>query len=239
MRAKTRSAPASDNIARPVASAVMAAADKSPDGHAGRLAGLDAAEAVLDHQRARRLHSHLFCREEKEVGRRLAMPDHLRGVEPLAEMRPQACDVEGERDTVEVAGRGHAKRHGQVGRHAGNAGNRLKRSCERRQHLRLQARQKAVGHDLPEIAIMLLDRLGAAPEKELERLLLAERDAELGQHLGQASAAQQLAVDEHAVAIEDDQIGSWLAAVHPAIRSYTHAMSNSSPRDRAPRGRAG
>src|SRR3954471_6261133 len=94
--------------------------------------------------------------------------------------------------------------------------------------MRLQARQKAVRHDLPEIPIMLLDRLGAASEKELERLLRTQRDATFGQHVGQAATAQQLTIDQHAVAVEDDQIGFWPALVHPAIRSYTQLMGNSS-----------
>src|SRR3954466_4566291 len=100
--------------------------------------------------------------------------------------------------------------------------------------MRLQARQKAVRHDLPEIPIMLLDRLGAASEKELERLLRTQRDATFGQHVGQAPTAQQLTVDQHAVAVEDDQIGFRPALVHPSIRSYTQLMGNSSPKAGTP-----
>src|SRR4051812_1576412 len=93
--------------------------------------------------------------------------------------------------------------------------------------MRLQSRQEAARHVLSEITIMLLDRFRAASEKELERLLYAECNPEFGQHLGQATAAQQFAVDEHAIAIKDDEFEP--AAVHPDIRSYTHALSNSSP----------
>ncbi|GAA0000176.1 hypothetical protein BRDID11002_01760 [Bradyrhizobium diazoefficiens] len=144
------------------------------------------------------LRAHLRRRVKKEIRRRLAVPDHLRCVEPRAEMRPKAGDIERERDSVDVAGRGHAERRGEPGDHRPYPGDRLERSRERLQHTRLQSRQEAIRHDLPEITVVLLDRPGAAPEKQLERLLLAEREAEFGQHLGQAPAAQELAIDEHA-----------------------------------------
>ncbi len=51
-----------------IARLVMAAADKSPDRHAGRLGRRDAADAVLDHQRARRAQP-AFSRPRKERDR--------------------------------------------------------------------------------------------------------------------------------------------------------------------------
>src|SRR5262249_34264939 len=109
--------------------------------------------------------------------------------------------------------------------------NRMKRLPESGEHARLQPDGKIDRHDLAELAIMLDDRAHAPPEKQLERLSKRQRYAKFRQLVGQAATAQQLAVDEHAVAIEDDQLGLWPDWVHRAIRSYTHSMSNSSPRN--------
>src|ERR1700730_16077816 len=63
-----------------VARLIMAASDKPPNGHAGRLAGLYSANAVLDHEGAMRIYLHPFGRVKKEVGRGLAALHHLCGV---------------------------------------------------------------------------------------------------------------------------------------------------------------
>src|SRR5471032_2915303 len=75
---------------------IVAAADKSPDRHAGRLAGLDAADTVLDYQGAARIRAHLFRRIEEQVGRGLTAFDHLRRIEPLVEVRRQTGEVKRE-----------------------------------------------------------------------------------------------------------------------------------------------
>ena len=45
----------------------------------------------------------------------------------------------------------------------------------------------------------------AASEEKVEDLVSRRRNAFLSQELGQATAGEELAVDKHAVAIEDDQ----------------------------------
>src|SRR5205085_1114829 len=100
--------PRTGQYSLPVAAAIMAAADKSPDGHAGRLARLHAAGTVLDHEGARRIGSHLLGGVEKKVWRRLAALDHLRGIEPVAEKWRETGDVQRQCDPVEIARRGHA-----------------------------------------------------------------------------------------------------------------------------------
>ena len=207
----------------------MAAADKSPDGHAGSLRGQHATDAVLDHQCARRERAHFLRRVEKEIRRGLAVRDHLRRVDPVAEMGREAGHPQRQRDAVEITRRGHATRHAQSGQDGIRIGNRMERLLEGGQYARLQPDGKIGRHRLAEFAIVLRDRARASSEKQLERLRECQRYPKSGQLVRQALAAQQLAVDEHAVAVEDDEIGPLPASVHPAIRSYTHALSNSSP----------
>ena len=68
----------------------------------------------------------------------------------------------------------------------------------------------------------------AAAQEQLERVRELERDAVGGEYFGKTPAAQHLAVDEDAIAIEDDQVGSALVMLHRNIRSYAHSESNSS-----------
>ena len=139
---------------------VMAAADKSPDHHAGRLGGRDAADTVLDHQRARRRGLHLRGRVEKEIRRRLAARDHLRGVEPVAEMRREA----GERPARTRRGRDRSTRpHNaaccRFGQHRSRRpGIGCSDDREGLEHARLQAAGRSSGSGRPAIAIVLPTR---------------------------------------------------------------------------------
>ena len=47
---------------------IVAASDKSPNRHAGRLPRLDAANTVLDHKGSMWIHLHPFRRVEEEIG---------------------------------------------------------------------------------------------------------------------------------------------------------------------------
>src|SRR6266702_6907491 len=94
---------------------VMAAADKSPDSHAGGLGRLHAADAVLDDQCARGRDLHLLGRMEKQIRRRLAVLHHLRGVKPVAEVRRKPGDIERKRHPVDIARRCHAERRVELG----------------------------------------------------------------------------------------------------------------------------
>src|SRR4051812_26532135 len=60
-------------VARPI----MAASNKAPNRHAGRLPRFDAAHAVLDDEGAIRIRLHPFGGVEEEVGRRFAARHHL------------------------------------------------------------------------------------------------------------------------------------------------------------------
>src|ERR1700693_3459734 len=76
-------------------------------------------------------------------------------------------------------------------------------------------------------AAMLDNRGHASPKEQIQRLILTKIDAVSGQNLRQATAAQHLAIDQDAVAVEDDEIGlGHRARSAPPIRSYTQALGN-------------
>ena len=54
---------------------------------------------------------------------------------------------------------------------------------------------------------MLEHRGHASSEKQIERLINAEIDAVRGQRFRKTTATQHLAIDQHAVAVENDEIG--------------------------------
>ena len=54
---------------------------------------------------------------------------------------------------------------------------------------------------------MLQHRVQAAAEKPVNGFLQAELDAAPGEGVAQAAAAQELAVDQYAIAVENDEIG--------------------------------
>src|SRR6185295_16913809 len=93
---------------------IVAAADKSPNGHAGGLARLDAADAVLDHESATWIHLHAFGCVEEEVGCRLAACHHLRGIETDVEIRCEASQRERKGHPIDITGRGDTMRDLQV-----------------------------------------------------------------------------------------------------------------------------
>ena len=176
-----------------VAPAIMAAADKSPDGHAGRLRRLHAAGAVLDHQRARRARAHLLRRVEKEIGRRLAVPDHLRRVDPVAEMGPAGRSPSSESATRSMSlDEATQNRHAQSGQDGIDIGNRMERLLEGGQYARLQPDRKIGRHRLAEFAIMLRDRARASSEKQLERLREGQRYPRSGQLVGPGTGSSRV-----------------------------------------------
>src|SRR6195952_3567230 len=93
---------------------IVAASDKSPNSHAGRLARLDAADAVLDDEGTTWIHLHPFGCVEEEVGCRFAAFHHLRGIETRVEMRREAGQGERERHPIDITRRGDTMRDLQV-----------------------------------------------------------------------------------------------------------------------------
>ena len=82
---------------------MVAAPDEAPDRHPGGRAGLDAARAVLDHQRLGGGDLHPRGREKEEVGRGFSTRHHLCGEDALAEERRKPGQLERVGDTVDIA----------------------------------------------------------------------------------------------------------------------------------------
>src|SRR5882757_2418392 len=148
-----------------VARLIVAASDKSPNGHPGRLAGLYAANAVLDYEGAMRIYLHPFGGVEEEVGRRLAVLHHLRGIEAAVEMRRETGQGKGERYPINIAGRGDTMRDAQVLEYRLHPFNRAKRGKKRSANFRLQLGRKLPGDCASQRFIMLKDRSHASSKK--------------------------------------------------------------------------
>jgi hypothetical protein len=73
---------------------------------------------------------------------------------------------------------------------------------------------------------MIEHRTRASSKKQLEGLIDAKMDAVSSQNLRKATATQYLAVDQHAVAVENNEIGLGHRIPPARIRSYTHPMGN-------------
>jgi hypothetical protein len=204
----------------------MAAADKSPHLHAGCFRRRHAADAVFDDECFRRSRLHPVGRMKKQIGRRLAARDHLRGVEPIAEMGCKAGAGKRKRYPVEIAGRRHAVRRGETRKQRADPRNRLQRGLETPSHPRLQVGRETFRQRSALAAVVLQHCRGAAPQEQIERFRHLQANAVRGQRFGQATAAQHLAVDEYAIAVKNDQLGP--GTVHIQIGSYAHLESNSS-----------
>ena len=74
---------------------------------------------------------------------------------------------------------------------------------------------------------MLQHRVQATAEEEVEGFLQADVDPTAGQGLAQAAAAQELAVNQHAIAVENDEMGPHhRLGEKRSMRSYTPKKSN-------------
>src|SRR5260221_5000654 len=190
-----------------VARLIVAASDKSPNGHPGRLAGLYAANAVLDYEGAMRIYLHPFGGVEEEVGRRLAVLHHLRGIEAAVEMRRETGQREGERRPIDIAGRGDAMRDSQVLQYRIHPFDRAKRRKKGGVNPGLQFASKLLGDRASQRFVVFENRGQASSQEQIECLIDAKIDAVPCQRCRKAAAAQQLAVDQYAVAVENDEIG--------------------------------
>src|SRR5260221_797342 len=220
---------------------IVAASDKSPNSHAGRLARLDAANAVLDDEGATWIHPHPFGGVEEEVGRRFTAFHHLRGIEARVEMRREAGQREREGHPIDIAGRGDTMRDLQVLQHRVHPFDWAKRREKRGSTPCPKFGRNLVGNCASQSFIVLEDRSHASSKEQVKRLIDIKADAVSRQRVGETATTQYLAVDQHAVAIENDEIGIGHHKSFPvSFRVYTHCMSNNStyaaklciPRDR-------
>src|SRR5579859_949904 len=103
-----------------------------------------------------------------------------------------------------------------------------------RTHAQSQIGGELLRNRAAQFPVMLKHRRHASSKEQIERLIQTEVDAILGQDLGKTAATDQFAVDQHTVAVEDDEVrlGHWIGRFAPqasiTMRSYAQSMSNSS-----------
>ena len=185
----------------------MRAAGEGKDAHPRLLGGGDAGRTVLDHRAVFRRHAHLARHVQEEVGRRLAARHH-RGAEDMRlEGTTKAGDFQRQPDALKLARRGHATPAIDTGKRLGYPGDRLEVTAEALEDRRPHAVQMVVGDDQAEfVAQHAVDGRHAAAEKALIGGRLADFAAHLGNQREQHVDRDRLAVHQHAVAIEDDQL---------------------------------
>ena len=180
--------------------------------HHSRLdAGLDAGDAVLDDGRRRRLEAHPLGRVEEEVRRWLSARDVVDAEDRLvAKAVEQPAGVQPAPDALVVAAGGDAARQVRgVDRVQciRDPGDRLEALVERREQP-LAVPRAQVGPR--RAAKARLDRREPVrPRATLEvavDVVLRGRQAQVAQQLGEDRARERLAVDQHAVAVEDDGV---------------------------------
>ena len=251
MRSKTRSAPAVGQQALPVTPRIMAASDEAPHRHAGRLAGLHAAHAILDHEHVARRDPHASRRMPEEIGRRLASPTIW--VLDILPAKGAASPVSSRENSTRSRSLDEATQKGTSRPRRsfatpGSASRHRRRIGER--DLAAHGRQ-IPRHPASPRAIIIRDCPHASAEKSLKNNVEIDLDPMASQHIHQAPAAEHLAVDQHAVAIEDDQLvarhdrsqggarfsrrvrgparrSRFHRHRHVAMRSYARPVSNSS-----------
>src|SRR4029450_2619044 len=91
---------------------------------------------------------------------------------------------------------------------------------------RLQLGRKLLGDRASQRFVMLEDRRHASSKEQIKRLIDVKPDAVSRQRVGETATAQHLAIDQHAVAIENDEIGHYHRSFSDPIRAYTQLMGN-------------
>src|SRR5882757_1879226 len=148
-----------------IAGLIMAAPNKAPHHHAGRLAGLHTAHAVLNHEGATRIRPHGGGCVQEEIGRGLAAFHHLRGIKPSVKMRRETCEGKGEGHPIEIAGRGDARWDLQALEHGAHSFDWPKRGEKRCTNPCPQFGRELLRNQTPQRFVVLADR-GHASSKE-------------------------------------------------------------------------
>ena len=189
----------------------MRAAGEGEDPHAGVLGRGDAGRAILDHRAIFGRDAHLARHMQEKIGRRLAARHH-RGAENVRlEEVAKAGDLERQPDALELARRRDAALAADAGERLGDAGDGFQIAAKALVDRRPHAIEMAIGdHQAELVAQHAVDGRHAAAEEALIGDRLADLATGLGDQRKQHLDRDRLAVDQHAVAIEDDQFGAVL-----------------------------
>src|SRR5260370_15974898 len=130
------------------------------------------------------------------------------GEKVLREHRPIAGDAKRDPEPSRRARGGDADARAQPADRLTNALDAFQFAGESRENLAGQIVWKLLGQRRAEFGFDLTDeRIEALPQKTLARFLVAEAEAGLAQPAARDCERDHFAVDKHAVAIEDDDLG--------------------------------
>ncbi|CAM2151832.1 hypothetical protein PT2222_270026 [Paraburkholderia tropica] len=185
----------------------MARAHERDGLHARRARGVQAREAVLDHEAARRLHAERFGRMQIDIRIRLGPRDHLGAEDALAEDRVEPGAAHRGVHAREAAVRHHGGGQRDLAQRVAHAVDRAHRIGDRDFAVVVDRLEKMLGQ-------REVEALGDVGEKA--RGLLAEGGGHGGAeiHAGEGAAERieehvvgdDFAVDEHAVAVADEMV---------------------------------
>ena len=109
-------------------------------------------------------------------------------------------------DAIGVARRGNAKWNLKASQNVGGARDWLKRRREGRSHGAAQLGEEGLGQRISGCRAIVADGGGAAAEKPLHGGIEVDLDGMPSQAIDKRIAAQKLAIDQHPVAIENDEL---------------------------------
>ena len=201
----------------------MAAAGETVDRHFSGTRRLDAGDAVLDDEAARRRHAHSTRGTEKEIRRRLAAAHLGRAEDVWREAIEQPNEREAMPQPVGRAARRDARPARQPVQRGCDAGHGGKLGVECRGEPQSQGLGET-GRHCPSAAPLEIGehRSRAQADIAVEDVVDRDRDADLGETRGVDAAGDELAVDQNAVAIEDDEIrdhGAEICRQSPAVQN--------------------
>ena len=187
----------------------MAAAAEADHRHASGNRSFDSRNTVLHHNAVFRRRAETLRGEQEQIGRGLAVRD-LRGAEHMrVEKRQQAGHREALADPVEMAVRGDAARRRQRGEQLLDPGHRRQLALEGGSRADAQmSRRTRPGSARPNRVSTAAERVARfLPKPSVMASSIVVGKSTADQALGENAGEDQLAVDQHTVAIEDDELG--------------------------------
>ena len=152
---------------------------------------------------------------EEEIGGGLAVADLDRAEDPPGEALIEPGELELEGQLVGLAAGGDAGRGGDAVERLLDAVDRLQLALEGLGVPRAAARDPVLGERMAQVRLDgLAHHRRRAPDVAVDDLLLGEVEPELGEHHRVDADGDRLAVDEHPVAVEDDQVAVAVRGAH-------------------------
>ena len=184
----------------------VAAAKKGEDAHAGALRGDDAGGAVLDDDAIGRRCPHRRGGMEEEVGRGLAVGYHGGRIDRRVEAVDEAGEGQAEADPFHLARRGDADGQVDLRQRVDQPRHRPQFAAEQGVEVAPHPFERRVVEVKPVFGVEGGDHRGkAAPEELAEAGIRVDVEALGGDGFEQHPHGERLAVDQNAVAVEDDE----------------------------------